>query len=93
MRRAAPLPHDLLGLGNTQAGLVSWGQCIDSGLTRPQLRRLVRVGEFVIVLRGVFEIPAAVPAMATVSRSLDHRRRRTAVLGLLPTAHGRWPPA
>lgn len=83
MRRPAPLPGDLLRLATTQAGLASSRQCVDAGLSRPQIRRLVRDGEFTPVVREVFTISAAVPAFASPGGTLDHRRRRAAVLGML----------
>lgn len=83
MRRPAPLPHDLLERARIQAGLVSWRQGIDAGLSAPQLRCLIRAGELTAVVRGVFEVAAMVPMLATTTTILGHRRRRAAVLGLL----------
>lgn len=83
MRRPAPLPRDLLERASIQEGLISWRQGIEAGLSAPQLRCLTRAGELTAVVRGVFEIPAAIPVLTTVSAALDHRRRRAAVLGLL----------
>ena len=63
-----------------QAGLANLQQIFDAGLSRQQLRTLLRRGNIQRVLRGVYMVPK------WASNDLDARRARAAWAGLLSAA-------
>ncbi|MCM3885201.1 type IV toxin-antitoxin system AbiEi family antitoxin domain-containing protein, partial [Frankia sp. R82] len=48
-----------LELARRQGGMITFRQAIDAGLTRGQLRRLVRSGQWNHPVRGAFVVPSA----------------------------------
>lgn len=81
--RPAPIPNAALDLALAQAGLLTKRQCTDAGLSREQVRRLLRSHELTAMVRGVVLLGAAVPPSGTRSAALDLSRRRAELLGLL----------
>ena len=83
---ATPLPAALQRLALSQAGLVSAAQCSDTDLAPSPLRRLVRAGTLLPVVRGVYLVTDSVVVPPSRGAAHDLRRRRAAITGLL--AHG-----
>ncbi|WP_425955870.1 type IV toxin-antitoxin system AbiEi family antitoxin domain-containing protein [Xylanimonas sp. McL0601] len=83
MRTPRPLPPALLHLAAAQEGLVTFAQCEAHGVDGGRVARLVRQGRLVPVTRGVYDSVLVPPRDRTGPGSFDHRRRRSAVAGLL----------
>lgn len=67
-------------LAQRQAGLLGRKQLLAAGFTARQIHRRVRSGRWVRVVTGVFDI---MPDASWPNDPFDHRRRRSAWIGLL----------
>lgn len=90
-RRLTPLPGDMLELASRQGGYIATRQGPELGLHRNRLADWARAGALTLAVRGVYDVPGAVPTPASRSDQLDLRRRRASLIGLLaygPSAVG-----
>jgi hypothetical protein len=84
MRVVLPPPRSLLTLAARQEGLLSSAQCDDAGVISNRRARLIASGSWARVTRGVFDVEP----LRDRRMDADHRRRRSAWLGLLACGPG-----
>lgn len=83
MRTPRPLPPELPDLASTQEGLVTARQLVACGVDDDWISRLVKQHRVVRVTRGVYDTILVPPSDRTGPDAFAHRRRRSAVVGLL----------